>query len=41
MEFTELLEREEVARGVVRLAGLIEAGAALLANLSDHQKTRP
>jgi len=37
-EFAELLKREEVARGVVRLAGLIEAGAALLANLSDQRE---
>lgn len=37
VKFAEMLEREEVARGVVRLASLIEAGAALLANLSDQR----
>ncbi|WP_395676454.1 SbcC/MukB-like Walker B domain-containing protein [Inquilinus sp.] len=38
--FTALLEQEEVARGVERLAALIEAGAALLANLGEHRKNR-
>jgi hypothetical protein len=35
-KFAALLEREEIARGVVRLANLIEAGAALLGNLADQ-----
>jgi hypothetical protein len=33
--FTAMLEREEIARGTERLAGLIEAGAALIANVEE------
>jgi hypothetical protein len=36
-DFVSLLEREEIARGVARLAGLTEAGAALLANLKKRR----
>ena len=36
-DFVSLLEREEVARGVARLAGLTEAGAALVANLKERR----
>jgi energy-coupling factor transporter ATP-binding protein EcfA2 len=36
-DFVSLLEREEVARGVARLAGLTEAGSALLANLKERR----
>lgn len=35
--FTVLLEHEEVARGTERLAGLIEAGAALVANVAEKR----
>ncbi|MDX8506247.1 SbcC/MukB-like Walker B domain-containing protein [Mesorhizobium captivum] len=38
--FISLLEREEIARGVARLAGLIEAGSALLANLKERRDNR-
>ena len=38
--FTDLLEREEVARGTERLAGLIEAGAALVANVEEKRQKR-
>jgi energy-coupling factor transporter ATP-binding protein EcfA2 len=36
--FVDLLEREEIARGVVRLAGLIEAGDALMGLLRDRRE---
>lgn len=36
--FIVLLEREEVARGTERLAGLIEAGAALIANVRERSE---
>ena len=39
-DFVELLAREEVARGTARLAELVEAGAALIANLRDARKAR-
>ncbi|HEY6817635.1 MAG TPA: SbcC/MukB-like Walker B domain-containing protein [Croceibacterium sp.] len=39
-DFVALLEREEVARGVARLAALIEAGAALLANVKERRDNR-
>ncbi len=35
--FAELLEREAIARGVVALANLIEAGSALLGTLADQR----
>ncbi|TIL68468.1 SbcC/MukB-like Walker B domain-containing protein [Mesorhizobium sp.] len=38
--FSSLLEREEVARGVERLAALIEAGSVLLLNLAARRKNR-
>ncbi len=38
--FTVLLEREDVARGTERLAGLIEAGAALIANVRERSEKR-
>ena len=38
--FTVLLEREDVARGTERLAGLIEAGAALIANVREKREKR-
>ncbi|WP_342248960.1 SbcC/MukB-like Walker B domain-containing protein [Sphingomonas sp. OTU376] len=39
-DFVTLLEREETARGVARLAAMIEAGAALTANLAERRKNR-
>lgn len=36
-DFVDLFEREEVARGVSRLASLVEAGAALFANLIERR----
>lgn len=38
--FCELLEREEVARGVERLAAFIEAGSVLLVNLAARRSNR-
>ncbi|ESX83497.1 hypothetical protein [Mesorhizobium sp. LNJC405B00] len=38
--FVSLLEREEIARGVARLAALIEAGTALLANIKERRDNR-
>lgn len=40
VEFVDLLEREETARGVFRLAGMIEAGGALFANLAEKRATQ-
>jgi hypothetical protein len=37
--FVTLLEREDVARGTARLAAMIEAGAALIANLRERRDT--
>lgn len=39
-DFVSLLEREEVARGVARLAGLTEAGAALLTTLKERRNNQ-
>lgn len=36
--FTGLIEREETARGVSRLAALVEAGGALFANLRERRE---
>jgi hypothetical protein len=38
-DFVALLEREETARGVSRLAALVEAGGALFANLRERRET--
>jgi prefoldin subunit 5 len=38
--FARLLEEEELARGVERLAGFIEAGGALLANLEAKRENK-